>query len=199
MATLDRIVRYARRLAGSDVRLSGVHVHNSGVVGVDPSALLELAGTDVTGSGTFSISGTVEATGFSSIGGTVINDGTIEIVAGKFEMAGSVSGAGAVVIDAGATLQLDGSDMQTVKFDGDNAELVLDATSFGGSIKGLGATDKLDLAGIKYGTGTTASYNAQTGVLTVSDSDGDSVSLALSGADYSNAHFAGAATAMAGH
>jgi VCBS repeat-containing protein len=185
-------------VAGSDVTLSGVHVQNSGAFSVDPSALLELAGTDVTGSGTFSISGTVAATGSSSIGGTVINNGTIEIVAGKFEMTGSLSGTGAVVIDAGATLQLDGSDTQTVKFNGDHAELVLDAASFGGSIKGLGSTDKLDLAGIEYGTGTTAIYNAQTGVLTVSDGDGHTVSLALSGADYSNAHFAGSSDGHGG-
>src|SRR6202012_3226492 len=41
-----------------------------------------------------------------------------------------------------------------------------------------------------YGAGTTATYNDSTGVLTVTDANGDHVSLTI-GTGYDNAHFAG--------
>jgi fibronectin-binding autotransporter adhesin len=176
---------------GSDVRLSDTHVDNAGTFTVDVDALLHLADTSVTGDGTFHVSGTLDASGFSAIGGAVINDGIIEVTSGMLDIVGAVTGAGSITIDAGATLELGGADALVVKFDGDGgSELVLDTGASVGAIQGLGTSDKLDLSGIKFADDPTASYDAKSGVLTVSDSEGHTVSLTLSGTDYSHAHFA---------
>ncbi|CCE05640.1 conserved hypothetical protein [Bradyrhizobium sp. STM 3843] len=177
-------------VAGLGAILSGVHVENSGVFTVDHGAILDLVGTDVTGDGTFHVWGTIEASGFSIVSSSIINDGIIEITSGTLDLTGSMSGSGTIIVDAGARLELNSSYAQTIDFAGQGGEFVLDAASFNGKIEGLDVSDKLDLSAIKFNDNPTASYDAATGVLTVSDSDGHSVSLTLSGADYSNAAFA---------
>jgi fibronectin-binding autotransporter adhesin len=78
-----------------------------------------------------------------------------------------------------------------VKFEGEGSGvLVLDTGGSVKTIEGLGISDKLDLTAIEFADNPTATYDAKSGLLTVSDSDGHSVSLTLSGADYCNAHFA---------
>ncbi|MBR0829091.1 FecR domain-containing protein [Bradyrhizobium manausense] len=141
---------------------------------------------------TFAItnSNAIDSWGTNSITGTITNTGTIEVDSGTLTLFGSLSGSGSVAIDADATLKLEGSVTQTVTFSGGNAELEIGTTSFDGTIAGLSSTDKIDLTTIKYDIGTTATYDAVTGELTVSDTYGHSITLKLSG-DYSNAHFAG--------
>ncbi|UFZ01661.1 VCBS domain-containing protein [Bradyrhizobium ontarionense] len=186
-------------ITGYDVTLSDMHVDNSGVFTVDLGAMLALAGTDVSGGGTLYIYGTITASGFTSIGGSVINDGTIEIVGGTFEITGSISGSGTIAIDPGAILHLASGSTQTIDFSGDgSSELVVDDTSFAARITGLGVSDKIDLSTVHWSSATTASYDSETGVLTVSDGAGHSVNLTLSGADYSGAHFVGSSDGQGG-
>ena len=177
---------------GIAVTLSDTHVDNGGTFTVDTGAILDLAGTSVTGDGTFHVFGTLDATGFSSIGGAVINDGTIEVKSGTFDVGGAINGTGSIIIDQGATLELGGADAQVVKFVGyGSSELVLDAAGSVKTIQDLGSSDKLDLTAIKFADDPTATYDAKSGLLTVSDSAGHTVSLTLSGTiDYSHAHFA---------
>ncbi|MGY4232360.1 VCBS repeat-containing protein [Bradyrhizobium sp. USDA 4449] len=142
-------------------------------------------------------SGSIESWGTTSITGSITNTNTIEIHAGgALSLFGSLSGSGSVTIDAGATLVLDATMSQTVTFAGEGSELSIQTTDFGGSIAGLIATDKIDLSSIGYGLGTSAIYvandDAKTGgTLTITDAAGHHISLALTGADYSNTIFAG--------
>ncbi|WP_342735344.1 VCBS domain-containing protein [Bradyrhizobium sp. B117] len=137
----------------------------------------------------------IDSWGTASISGSITNTGTIEVHDGVLTLFGSLSGTGSVTVDAGALLKLEGTVSQTITLAGDGAELQIDTASFGGSIAELSATDTIDLSTIKYGLGTSAVYVANadpsTGVLTVTDADGKSISLTLTGADYSHAHFAG--------
>ncbi|UFW49091.1 MULTISPECIES: VCBS domain-containing protein [Bradyrhizobium] len=138
----------------------------------------------------------IDSWGTASISGTIANTGIIEVHDGVLTLFGSLSGTGSVTVDAGALLKLDGTVSQTITLAGDGAELQIDTASFGGSISELSATDTIDLSTIKYGLGTSAVYVANAdpstgGVLTVTDADGKSISLNLTGADYSHAHFAG--------
>jgi hypothetical protein len=157
-----------------------------------------LNGASISGAdgATFAItnSSAIESWGTTSITGAITNTGTIEIDSGTMTLFGSLSGSGSVTIDANATLEVNATVSQTVTFSGGGAELKIDTTSFGGSIAGLAATDKLDLSTIEYGLGTYATYVSNAdhtgGVLTVTDADGHSIGLTLVG-DYSNAHFAG--------
>jgi fibronectin-binding autotransporter adhesin len=177
---------------GITVALSDTHVDNAGTFTVDAGAILDLAGTAVTGDGTFHVFGTLDATGFNAISGAVINDGTIEVKSGMLDIGGAISGTGSIIIDQGATLELGGADATVVKFVGDgSSELVLDAAGSVKTVQGLGISDKLDLTAIKFADEPTATYDAKSGLLTVSDSAGDTVSLTLKGAiDYSHAYFA---------
>lgn len=138
----------------------------------------------------------IDSWGTASISGTVTNAGTIQVHDGELTLFGSLSGTGSVTVDAGALLELKGTVTQTINLAGDGAALQIDTSTFGGSIAELSATDTIDLSTIKYGLGTSAVYVANAdpstgGVLTVTDADGNHIDLTLTGADYSNAHFAG--------
>jgi VCBS repeat-containing protein len=176
-------------------------VSGSGVFG-DASTIVNHGTIDVHGA---SISGAglvidnyadIDSYGTASISGTITNTGTIEVHNGELTLFGSLSGTGSVTVDAGALLKLEGTVTQTVNLAGDGAALEIDRSTFGGSIAELSANDTIDLSTIKYGLGTSAVYVANSdpatgGVLTVTDADGNHISLNLTGADYSNAHFAG--------
>ncbi|GLH80381.1 hypothetical protein SSBR45G_52900 [Bradyrhizobium sp. SSBR45G] len=210
--TLSVGVAGTLEISGYGVSLSDMNVDNAGVFTVDVDALLSLAGTTVSGDGTLHVYGTLTASGFTSIDGSIINDGTIEIVGGTFEINGSlvndgtieiiggvfeidgsISGSGTIAIDPGAILHVAGGNTQSIDFSGDGSStLVVDDANFAAKVTGLGISDKIDLSTIKWDPATTtASYDSNSGVLTVVDGDGHSISLTLSGADYSNAHFVG--------
>ncbi|MBR0790655.1 FecR domain-containing protein [Bradyrhizobium manausense] len=134
-------------------------------------------------------SGKIESWGATSITGKIVNTNTIEIhTDGTLSLFGSLSGSGSVTIDAGATLYLDAIVSQTVTFAGAGAELEVDTASFGGSIAGFAANEKIDLSTVTWDSGTTAVYNSATGNLVVSDTHNHSITLKLIG-DYSDAHF----------
>ena len=178
-------------IAGHDVTLSGMDVQNFGVFTVDLGATLDLADTTVSSDGTLFIYGTITASGISGIGGTIFNNGIIEITAGTFEINGDVQGSGLIKVDADATLTVDGHVNQTIDFSSKgSSEIVIDDASFSAKLAGLGVDDKIDLQTIKWTDATTASYDAETGVLTVVDGEGHSIALTLEG-DFSDLHFAG--------
>jgi VCBS repeat-containing protein len=176
---------------GGGATLADVAVANAGTIDVDAGAVLRLEYSTITGGGTVHVIGEIDSIGCSSIGGTVINDGLIEVKSGTLEIDGPVTGCGAITIDVGATLELGGADAQMVRFDGyGSSELVLDTTGSVKEVQGFGISDELDLRAIHFDGDPTATYDRMSHVLTVSDSDGDVVRVKLAGDDYSHAHFA---------
>lgn len=158
---------------------------------------IDLHGASISGTG-LSIENdkNIDSWGTASISGTIANAGTIEVHDGHLTLFGSLSGSGSVTVDAGAFLKVEDTVSQTITLAGDGAHLQIDAQSFGGSIAALSATDTIDLSSIDYGLGTSAVYVANAdastgGTLTISDACGHHISLVLTGADYSNATFAG--------
>jgi VCBS repeat-containing protein len=176
-------------------------VAGSGVFG-DASSIVNHGDIDLHGA---SLSGTglgiendsnINSWGTASISGAITNAGTIEVHNGDLSLFGSLLGTGSVTVDVGALLTLEGSVTQTINLAGDGAKLQIDTSTFGGSIGELSATDTIDLSTIKFGLHTSAVYVANAdaatgGVLTVTGDDGHTISLKLTGADYSHAHFAG--------
>ena len=171
-------------VAGTSVFGNLSSITNDGVI--------DLHGGSISGAG-LSISNhtDIDSWGTASISGTIANTGTIEVNDGTLTLFGSLSGAGSVTIDAGATLEVNATVSQTITFAGNGAELQIDTSSFGGSVAGFAATDKLDLSTIKFDGGTSATYDAATGDLVVRDAYGHSILVKLTGADYSDANFAG--------
>ena len=171
--------------------LSGTYVDNAGAIVVDDCATLDLACSHIGGTGVVHVYGAIDSTGASSIGGTLINDGSIEVKSGTLDINGYVTGCGSITIDAGAKLELcSRADTQIVKFDGcGSSELVLDAHASVKEVQGFGLSDQLDLKGIDFDGRTSATYNSSNHLLTVSDCDGDVVRLKLTGADYDDTHF----------
>ncbi|WP_377828426.1 VCBS domain-containing protein [Bradyrhizobium lupini] len=156
---------------------------------------IDLHGASISGTG-LSIANyaTIDSWGTASITGTIANTGSIEVHDGALTLFGWLSGTGSVTVDAGALLKLEGTvtATQTITLDGDGAHLQIDASTFGGSIAALSAHDTIDLSSIVYDDGTSATYNAATGELVVSDAHNHTITLKLApGVDYSNYHFAG--------
>jgi VCBS repeat-containing protein len=175
--------------------LDHVGVTNHGAIQVHHSSLLLLeGGTTITG-GTVTIASdaSIGTSGTAAIDAAVTNDGLLEIKNGSFDLTGSISGSGSILIDSGALFELNGSTTQKIQFSGDGTELRIDTDSFGGTIAGLEATDRIDLRSVDYSAKTTATFvsnaNHDGGVLTVTDGV-HSISMTLIG-DYSQAQFAG--------
>lgn len=150
---------------------------------------------------TFAIanSGKIESWGTNAITGSITNTNTIEVhTDGTLSLFGSLSGSGSVTIDANATLDVKATVSQTITFDGVGGKLQIDTASFDGSVAGFAATDKIDLSSIKYDGGASATYDATTGDLVVSDAYGHSITVKLTGQDYSDAHFAGSSDGHGG-
>nr|WP_245284210.1 FecR domain-containing protein [Bradyrhizobium sp. WSM2254] len=166
---------------------SSVFGNVSSIVNAGEIDLLNGASISVNGTG-ISNSGDIDSWGAASITGTIVNGHLIEVHTGTLTLFGSLSGAGSVTIDANATLEIKNVVSQTVTFAGAGAELEIDTATFGGSIAGFAANEKIDLSTITWDSGTTAVYSSATGNLVVSDTHGHSISLKLIG-NYSDAHF----------
>jgi VCBS repeat-containing protein len=168
-----------------------VDVSNAGLLQVDGTSKLLLVGgaTIIGGHVTVASGGLLETYGAGiEINAVVNNNGTIEITEnGTLKISSSISGTGSVRIDGGATFELNGSDSQTVEFNGADAVFRIDGSSFGGSIVGFATSDQIDLKAFGYDETTTATF--EKGVLTLFHG-GQSISMALVG-DYSHAHLAG--------
>ncbi len=173
---------------------SVIHVDGGDTLALNDATTIIGGGVTIDAGALVKTSGDVTLTNTS-----VTNDGTIEITGGMLKITGSVASSGpdasgSIKIDSGAVLDLDGSDTQNIVFADANAELKIDASSFGGSISGLTAGDQIDLSTIGYGLNTTGTYS--NGVLTITDGV-HSISMTLTG-DYSNAHFAGSSDGHGG-
>ncbi|WP_354207682.1 MULTISPECIES: VCBS domain-containing protein [unclassified Bradyrhizobium] len=177
-------------VAGTSVFGNASTILNDGVIDLLNGASISLSGPGLVNHNH------IDSWGTASISGTISNTGSIEVHDGELSLFGSLTGTGSVTVDAGALLKLEGTVAQTINLAGNGAALEIDTDTFGGSIAELSANDTIDLSMIKYGLGTSAVYVANSnpatgGVLTVTDADGNHISLDLAGADYSNAHFAG--------
>jgi len=171
------------------------HVVTNGTIQVDATDATHVSTLDLNNSsidgGIVIISGVLDSTGDSGISAAITNNGTIEVESGTLTLSGSVSGTGAVLIDSDATLAISGIDSQTVEFAGDNAELKILTNSLSATITGFTTSDKIDLSSIHYDLKTTtATYDAETGMLTVTDGFGHNIELNI-GTGYEDAHFAG--------
>ncbi|MDH2351436.1 hypothetical protein QCM80_12250, partial [Bradyrhizobium sp. SSUT112] len=172
-------------VAGTSVFGNASSIVNDGVVD-----LLNGASISVGGPGLINHNH-IDSWGTASISGTITNTGTIEVHDGALTLFGSLSGSGSVTVDAGAWLKLEGTVTQTLTLHGDGAALRIDTGTFEGSIAELSVNDKIDLSSIVYDDGTSATYDAATGELVVRDAHNHTITLKLTGANYSDVHFAG--------
>jgi hypothetical protein len=155
-------------------------------------------GTSVVNAGLLEKTG---GSGLSRIGGPVTNTGKVAAASGTLELAGAVSGAGAMRIDAGATLEFAGAVAagQKVTFAEANGVLELRGTAnFAGRVAGFAAGDTFNLLGVPFGTGLAIAYSgsATRGTLTVSNG-AHTVKIALLG-QYAAANFAAASNGEGG-
>jgi hypothetical protein len=101
--------------------------------------------------------------GASEIGVVTFDDGTIDVAAGRLDIANSLWGIGSLTIHSGATLEVDAVVGQklTVNFNGASATLDLSQpTKFTSTIDGFAAGDTIDLLHIKA-TGASANASDQ--------------------------------------
>lgn len=169
-------------VAGSSIFGNVSSIVNNGEIDLLNDASISVTGTGITNSGD------IDSWGAASISGTIVNGHLIEVRTGTLTLFGSLSGSGTVTIDAGATLEIKNVVSQTVTFSGVGAELEIDTATFGGSIAGFAANEKIDLSTIIYDGGTTAVYDSVTGDLVVSDTHDHSIAIKLIGS-YDDAHF----------
>jgi VCBS repeat-containing protein len=181
--------------------VTDVHgVTTDGHVSTASGTTLTLAGSSILG-GIVTNEGMIDTTGLSAINAAITNDGHIEVMSGTLTLSGSLSGLGSLTIDANATLELNLDPTQTITFGaGGSSTLILDGTvSHQVHISGFDVGDSIDLKAIGYDTPTTAtySYDATSGVLTVTDANGDHIDLNI-GTGYAGAHFAGSSDGHGG-
>jgi hypothetical protein len=99
-------------------------------------------------------SGTIEAEsgGIVTVTTALANNGILIADDGKIVIAGAVSGSGSATIEGGGSIELGGTDVQALKFDGAGS-LVLEnssATAFAGTISGFGVGDTIVLADVSF-------------------------------------------------
>ncbi|MDA9399784.1 FecR domain-containing protein [Bradyrhizobium sp. CCBAU 45389] len=181
-ATFNNLATGIWTVSGTSVFGNVSSIVNGGEIDLLNGASISVAGLGITNTNE------IESWGTASITGTITNNHSIEVHTGTLTLFGSLSGSGSVTIDAGATLEIKNAVAQTISFAGDGAELEIDTATFGGSIAGFAANEKIDLSTITWDSGTAAVYDSATGNLVVSDAYGHSISLKLIG-DYSDTHF----------
>ncbi|MGO4159005.1 beta strand repeat-containing protein [Cupriavidus sp. YAF13] len=165
---IDNTISGAGHLGGGQMTLI-----NDGTVIASGVNALEID----TGSNNVVNVGTLEATGSGGliVHGNVANSGVLWAHGGSLTVTGEVTGSGVAVIDGGATLEYGSAAGENTTFaTGANGTLKLDdSQAFTGTVSGLGDGNRLDLADILAGPGTTiafaASQDGSGGTLTVSD------------------------------
>ncbi|MBR0709080.1 FecR domain-containing protein [Bradyrhizobium liaoningense] len=181
-ATFNNLATGIWTVSGTSVFGNVSSIVNGGEIDLLNGASISVAGLGITNTNE------IESWGTASITGTITNNHSIEVHTGTLTLFGSLSGSGSVTIDAGATLEIKNAVAQTITFAGDGAGLEIDTATFGGSIAGFAANEKIDLSTITWDSGTATVYDSATGNLVVSDAYGHSISLKLIG-DYSDTHF----------
>ncbi len=108
-----------KAIGGGILKLTTLTITNDGgTVTVDGTSKLYLTDVSING-GSLSNSGNLYGvSGSNAISAVVINAGTIEVQAGTLDLSGGLTGAGSLIIDDSATLELAGATAQTVTFAG---------------------------------------------------------------------------------
>jgi hypothetical protein len=133
---------------GSGSTASSLVISNGGTWTIDGSIGIGLGGTAIS---TLKVIGTLVksgAGGTSIIQLSTLDLGVIEAATGKLDFKRTMSGSGALRVDAGATLELDSSARRTLLmvFGGASATLALKApTKFAATISGFAVSDTIDL------------------------------------------------------
>jgi len=140
---------------------------------VDPASVLEVGGADAAAAGYLTVdSGALLAgEGDANAYGLVANGGTIEAAGGTLAL-GTLSGTGTLLIEAGATLELNGAcgAGQTVQFVGANGVLDIQAEFYApaGTLAGFSPGDAIDVSGSLISSATFAqSTTGDGGILTL--------------------------------
>ncbi|TYO62901.1 hypothetical protein FXV83_30385 [Bradyrhizobium hipponense] len=126
---------------GGTLKLTGLTVTNlDGIVLVGGASKLYLSSVTINDGNLNNAGNLYSVSGFNKITAAVDNaGGSIEIQAGTLDLAGGLTGAGSLIIDSGATLELAGANAQTITFAGGTDTLQLDKVagqSFTGTIAG---------------------------------------------------------------
>jgi hypothetical protein len=140
------------------------------------SGLLSLSAGTLTATA-LSITAGGKVFGNGSVQGAVNNAGSIEANSGYLQIAGALGGAGAVLLDAGASLETGGAvaGTQAVTFGATGALLKIDAVAgFAGVLGGFAAGDVIDVAGKTLTSVSTSGTN----LLAVSASGTSTLTLA---------------------
>lgn len=135
----------------ADFESAGVASLTGGTLNVR-EALTEFSGSEITGHG-------------DVIAVTLANAGRIIASRGELTVSSSITGTGSELIEAGATLELDGPVVvnQVVTFAGADGELALtSASTFKARISKFVAGDKLDIGGLAYVSGASATLSGYT-------------------------------------
>ena len=162
-----------KAIGGGIVKLTSLTVTNGGgTVTIDGTSKLYLTDVSING-GSLGNSGNIYGvSGSNAITAAVTNTGTIEVQAGTLNLAGGLTGAGSLVVDDGATLELAGATAQTVSFAGGTDTLQLDKVAgqgFTGTITGQssvgGAFTVTGAADITTSSGDALDFTATGGTL----------------------------------
>jgi hypothetical protein len=128
------------------LKLLGGRNFNTTAVCTDSGALVLGSGTFTAGGLTVAAGGSLSGSG--AVAATIADSGLIEASGGTLTLQKAVTGTGGLQIDGGANLTL-GSTLAaggTATFNGANADLAITAvSSFADTIRGLAATDEIDL------------------------------------------------------
>lgn len=111
--------------------------------------------------------------GFGTVTDPFANAGLIDAKGGTLDVTGSITGAGKLAIEAGASLKLDGAvgASETLGFAGTNSQLILtDSTAFAATISTFGgATESIDLTTVAFNSGTALTYSTTSHILNATD------------------------------
>jgi hypothetical protein len=148
---------------------TAVKVGNGGLIHVADvplSGTLTLTAGSVNARANFSLYGGGEVIGAGVVTATTVaNAGLIVASGGTLAIDGSITGTGSEAMYAGATLELNGAvaASQAIAFNGANTVLKLaQAASFKGYVTKFAAGDEIDLTGVAFKTGATATLSGNT-------------------------------------
>lgn len=176
---------------GSTGTLSGFgvisgSVANQGVIAASGGALD--IGSTVTNSGSFSVAPGATLILNGATATTLSNSGVVYDASGLLNIS-SLSGAGTLIVQSGATIEIGGASSQTAGFSGSNAVLLLNNfSSYTGTISGFAQSDTIELAGT---SATSAFLSGSTLVVMNNSTTVDTIQLAGSysaGASFSVAN-----------
>ena len=137
---------------GSQATFAGsVNIFDQSSITVDPTAEMEVGGSDNLSTGSIEVDPTYSMSGSGEVTASIANNGQI-IAANSDEtltLDGAVTGTGIETIDNNATLELEGSvgKGQTISFADATGTLILDdPNEFSGTIEGIQVGDSIVLA-----------------------------------------------------